>query len=98
MKKKVWLSKYEFKETENTNSFSKLNPSYVNDIFKLTNTCRLIREKYKHIKEISKFHQATFGTKSRRSYGSKIWNALLYHIKTSDQFEQFQSHYQMLGW
>ena len=56
----------------------------MNDIFKLRNTCRLTREKYKPNLQISKPNQATFGTRSLRSYGPKIWNAVPYHIKTSN--------------
>ena len=52
-------------------------PGYMNDIFKLRNTDRLTREKYKLNLEIPKPNQATFGTRSLRSYGLKIWNALL---------------------
>ena len=63
-------------------TLNKLNPGYMNDIFKLRNTDRLTREKYKLNLEIPKPNQATFGTRSRRRYGPKIWNALPYHIKT----------------
>ena len=63
----------------------------MNDIFKLRNTDRLTREKYKLNLEIPKPNQATFGTKSLRSYGPKIWNALAYHIKTSDYLNSFKS-------
>ena len=64
--------------------------------FKLRNTDRLTREKYKLNLEIPKPNQATFGTRSLSRYGPKIWNA--YHIKTSDNLNSFQSLYQMLGW
>ena len=42
------------------------------------------REKYKLNLEIPKPNQATFGTRNLMSYGSKMWNALPYYIKTSD--------------
>ena len=58
-------------------ALNELNPGYMNDIFKLRNTDRLTREKYKLNLEIPKPNQATFGTRSLRSYGLKIWNALL---------------------
>ena len=45
---------------------------------------RQTREKYKLKLQIPKPNQATFGTRSLRSYGPKIWNALPYHIKTLD--------------
>ena len=63
----------------------------MNDIFKLRNTDRLTREKYKLNLEIPKPNQATFGTRSLRSYGQKIWNALPYHIKTSDNLNSFKA-------
>ena len=63
-------------------TLNKLNPGYMNDIFKLRNTDILTREKYELNLEISKPNQATFGTRSLRSYDQKIWSALLYHIKT----------------
>ena len=56
-------------------TLNKLNPGYMNDIFKLRNTGRLTREKYKLNLEVPKLNQATFGTKSLRSNGPKIWNA-----------------------
>ena len=56
----------------------------MNDIFKLRNTYRLTRAKYKLNLQIPKPNEATFGTRSLRSYGLKIWNVVPYHIKTSD--------------
>ena len=52
----------------------------MNDIFKIRNTNRLTREKYKLNMAIPKPNHATFGTKSLKSYGPKIWNTLPYHI------------------
>ena len=66
--------------------------------FKLRNTDKLTREKYKLNLEIPKPNQATSGTRSLSRYGPKIWNALPYHIKTSDNLNSFQSLYQLLGW
>ena len=68
-------------------TLNKLNPSYLNDIFKLRNTDRLTREKYKLNLEIPKPNQATFEARSLRSYGPKIWNALPYHIKILRKYE-----------
>ena len=65
-------------------TLNKSNPCYMNDIIKLRNTDRLTRGKYKLNLEIPKLIQATFGTKSLKSYGLKIWNALPYHIKNPD--------------
>ena len=63
-------------------TLNKLNPGYMNGIFKLRNTDRLTQETYKLNLEISKPNQTTFGTRSLKSYGPKIWNSLPYHIKT----------------
>ena len=84
----MWLSKYEFKKTEKT--LNKLNPGYMNDIFKLRNTDRLTREKYMLNLGIPNLNQATFGTRSLRSCSPKIWNTLPYHIKTSDNLNSFK--------
>ena len=72
-------------------TLSKLNPGYKNGIFKIRNTDRITREKYKLNLEIPKPNQGTVGTKTLRSYGPKIWNALPYHIKTSDNLSSLQS-------
>ena len=56
----------------------KLNPDYINGIFTVRNTDRLTREEYKLNLEIPKPNQDTFETRSLRSYGPKIWNALPY--------------------
>ena len=75
--RKVWLSKYEYKEIGNTvieisKALNKLNPGYMNDIFKLRNTDRRTRKRQKLDLEIPKPGQATFGERSLRSYGLKI--------------------------
>ena len=70
---------------------NKLNPGYMNDIFKLRNSDRLTREKYKLNLEIPKLNQTTFGTKSLRSYDPKIRNSLPYHIKTLDNLNSLKS-------
>ena len=72
-------------------TLNNLNPGYMNDIFKLRNTDRLTREKHKLNLEIPKPNQATFGIRSLRSYGPKIWNAVSYHIKTSDNLNSFKA-------
>ena len=70
-------------------TLNKLNSGYMNDIFKLINTDRLIREKYKLNLENPKPNQATFETRNLRSYSLKIWNALPYHTKASDNSNNF---------
>ena len=63
----------------------------MNDIFKLRNTNRLTCEKYELKLAIPKPNQATFGTKSLRSYGPIMWNGLTYHIKTSENVNSFKA-------
>ena len=70
---------------------NKLNSCYMNDTFKLINTDKLTREKYKLNLEIPKPNQVTFGTRSLKSYDLKIWNALPYHTKASDNSNSFKS-------
>ena len=48
------------------------------------------REKYKLNLEIPKPNQATFGTRNLMSYGSRMWNALPYYIKSSDNLNSFK--------
>ena len=65
-------------------TLNKLNPGFMNDIFKFRNTDRLTREKYKLNLEIVKPSQATFGAKSLMSNGPKIRNAFPYQKKSSE--------------
>ena len=55
------------------------------------NTGTLTRKKYKLNLELPKPNQASFGTRSLRSYGPKIWNAVSYHKKTSDNLNSFKA-------
>ena len=72
-------------------TFNKLNPGYMNDIFKLRNTDRLTQEKYKLNQKIPKTNQVTFVTRSLRSCSLKIWNALPYHRKSSENSNSFKT-------
>ena len=57
------------------------------------NTDKLTPEKYKlNLEILLKSNQATFGTRSQRSYCSKIWNTLPNHIiKTSENLNSFKT-------
>ena len=57
-------------------TLNKLKLGCMNDIFKLRNTNRLTREKYKLNLEIPTPNQPTFGTKSLKNYRLKIRNVL----------------------
>ena len=59
-----------------------LNPSFMNNIFKLKINGREDRDKYKLNSDISKWNQKAFGYKSFKVLGPKIWNNLPYHVKS----------------
>lgn len=68
---------------------SSVDPDFMNNIFKLRNTDKPTREKYKLSLKIPKLNEATFGTRSIRRYGPKIWNALPY--KSSENLTSFKT-------
>ena len=68
-----------------------LNPTFMKEIFKLRENTRLVRQKYKQNLEIHKWNKVTFGEKSLKVYGPKIWNSLPYHIKTSENLQAFKT-------
>ena len=53
-----------------------LNPSFMKEIFKKRDENRITRDRYKLNLNIPRRNQVTFGTKSLKFYGPKIWNAL----------------------
>ena len=61
-----------------------LNPSFMQEIFETRKTKRGVRERYKINLAILRVNQALFGTKSLKFYEPKIWNSLLYHIKSAE--------------
>ena len=72
-------------------TMNKLNPEFMNNIFKVKENKRLVREQYKLNLETPEWNQVTFGAKSLKVYGSKVWHSLLFHIKTSENLIQFKS-------
>ena len=56
-----------------------LNSSFMQDIFKTCKTKTAVQERYKINLEIPRVNQASFGTKSLRFYGPKIWNSPISH-------------------
>ena len=63
----------------------------MNNIFKVKENKRVAREQYKLNLETPEWNQVTFGAKSLKVYGSKVWNSLLSHMKTSENLIQFKS-------
>ena len=60
-----------------------LNPSFMREVFETRKTKRAVRGRYKINLEIPRVNQTSFGTKSLRFCGPKIWNSLPYHIKSA---------------
>ena len=67
-----------------------INPDFMRDLFKLRFTNRPVREKYKMNMIIPEFNQVSYGKKSLRTFGPKLWNSLPYHIKSSENLESFK--------
>ena len=61
-------------------TINNLNPEFMKHLFSLRKTSRLIREKYILNLNIPVHNQVTFGSKSLRVFGPKVWNSLPYHI------------------
>ena len=71
-------------------TINNLNPEFMRDFFSLRETSRLIRKKYKLNLSLPVHNRVTFGSKSLRVFGPKIWNSLPYHIKSSENLESFK--------
>ena len=55
----------------------------MNEIFKLRKTSNVVRSDYKLDLHVPTINQVSFGDKSLRYYGPKIWNSLPFHVKSS---------------
>ena len=71
-------------------TINKLNPEFMNNIFKVKENKRLIREQYKLNLETPEWNQVTFGGKTLKVYGP-VWNSLPFQIKTSENPIQCKS-------
>ena len=68
-------------------TINKLNPEFMNNIFKVKENKRVVREQYKFNLETPEWNQVTFGAKTLKVYGSKVWNCL----PSSENLIQFKS-------
>ena len=66
-----------------------INPMYMNKIFKLIKTSRVVRSNYKLNLNVPTINQVSFGDKSLRYFGPKMWNSLPFHIKSYENLEAF---------
>ena len=76
--------------TEIYETINNLNPEFMRDLFSLRETSRLVREKQLLNLNIPVHNQVTFGSKSLRVFGPKVWNSLPYHIKSSEILKSFK--------
>ena len=63
----------------------------MNNIFRVKENNRLVREQYKLNLETPEWNQNISEVKSLKGYGSKVWNRLPFHIKISENLFQFKS-------
>ena len=62
------------------------------ELFKLKETNRNVRNKYKSNLNIPVVNQVSYGTKSPRSFRHKIWNSLRHHVKSAKNLETFKKY------
>ena len=72
-------------------SINNINPMYMNKVFKLRETSRAVCSNYKLNLDVPTINQVSFGDKSLRYYGPKIWNSLPFRIKSSENLEAFKN-------
>ena len=64
-----------------------INPTYMNEIFKLRKISRAVCSNYKLNLDVPTINQVSSGGKSLRYCSSNIWNSLSLHIKSSENLE-----------
>ena len=72
-------------------TINKLNPEFMENIFKVKQNKRVVMEQYKLNLEIPEWNQVVSGTKSLKVYEPKVWNSLPFHIKTSENLIHYKS-------
>ena len=65
-----------------------MNPMYLNNLFCKQEIKYDLRDKT--LLEQPKFSTKTFGFRSFKYYGSKLWNALPFEIKNTENYDEFQ--------
>ena len=66
-----------------------MNPMYLNDLFYKQETKYDLRDKT--LLEQPKFSTKTYGYRSFRYYEAKLWNALPFEMKNTDDYDDFKS-------
>ena len=62
----------------------------MNEVFRLRVINRMVRSQNRLNFEMPKVNQVSFGDNSIKSFGPKIWNSLLPHIKSSKNLDTFK--------
>ena len=88
---KMYVVRFRCLCTEIYKTVNNINPAFMNEIFKLRKTSKEARKQQKLNLEVPVVNQTTFGVKSIRFYGPKIWNSLPFHIKSSENLETFKN-------
>ena len=84
------LNKLRFLCIEIYKTINNINPSFMKQIFQLRETNRTFRNQYKLNLNVPKVNQVSYGEKSLRYYGPKVWNSLPFHVKTSKNLKTFK--------
>ena len=72
-------------------TINSLSPDFMIKIFEMKKNNRVIRDRYKLNLNIPRTNQVTIGTNSLKSHGLKIWNALPFNIKTTENLKAFKT-------
>ena len=70
-----------------------MNPLYLNKFFREKQVKYELRDS--SLLEQPKFRKKTFGFRSFRYYGSKIWNDIPFQIKNTDNLDEFKANITM---
>ena len=65
-------------------TLNNIHSAFVNELFELKKSHGAVRNQYKLNLEVPIINQVTFGAKSIRYLGPKIWNSIPFHIKSSE--------------
>ena len=74
-------------------TLNSLNPCFMQELFKLTETDRNVRNKYKLKLDIPIVNQVTYSIKILRSFRSKICNSLPHHPKYAKNLGNLKKNY-----
>ena len=70
--------------------FHGLNPDYLNKLFKQSSTKYNLRDSW--LLEQPKFNTFSYGQRSFRYYGSKLWNLLPFSVKNTNDLNIFKTN------